>query len=189
MKKYGHPFRKLENSVRGYYDTVWPQKLSMIAAEFFDNNFDLEGSFGTSGQFSPWKTRGIQQLGARRGILKGTGRLRRSNRQMPSRGRARVEYTAPYAALMHDGGKIKVTPAMRKFFWAMYYKNGGGKKARSKRGKTLNSIAQYYKNMALTKKEAFDIPARPFQTQSLQLTQEIHRIISQDLNNALNSSL
>jgi hypothetical protein len=74
-----------------------------------------------------------------------------------------------YAAIHNNGGKIPVTPKMRKFFWAKYYERAGnvtklksGKASASKRNVALSSEVQFYKNMALTKRAHITIPQRQF---------------------------
>lgn len=53
-----------------------------------------------------------------------------------------------YAGIQDAGAKIPVTEKMIKFFWAKWYETG-------------NDV---YKNMALTKKDYIEIPARHFLT-------------------------
>lgn len=52
----------------------------------------------------------------------------------------------PYSKIQQEGGKITITPKMRKFFWAKFKE-------------TKNP---QWKGLALTKKTTINIPARPY---------------------------
>lgn len=54
----------------------------------------------------------------------------------------------PYTYIHEFGGKIPVTVKSRKFFWAKWYESG--------------KSDQIWKNMALTKKSFFEMPARRY---------------------------
>lgn len=65
--------------------------------------------------------------------------------------RSTIEYgvdagVIPYAHIQEEGGVIPITPKMRRFFWAMYYKYG----------------ADMWKYLALTKKAVITIPQRAY---------------------------
>jgi phage gpG-like protein len=64
----------------------------------------------------------------------------------------------PYASIHNEGGTIKVTTAMKKYFWAMYYQASGaitttstGKASKSKKNTLLTAEAAYWKSLALIK--------------------------------------
>ena len=126
----------------------------------FDQNFKRKAFFN-----QPWQKR---MRDYRRGELMAvTQRLRRSFRGSTGRSSIQFRSDAPYASLHNNGGKIKITPRMRAYFWAMYYKHAGavtktkgGKVSNSQRNAMLSGEAQFYKNMALTKQDAFVIPQR-----------------------------
>jgi phage gpG-like protein len=126
----------------------------------FDQNFQRKAFFD-----QPWPQR--MHAYPRGSLMVVTQRLRRSFRGSISRNSVSWRSDAPYASLHNNGGKIPITPKMRSFFWAMYYKNAGkmttlksGKASKSKRNVALSTEAQFYKNMALTKKDAFVVPQR-----------------------------
>lgn len=52
----------------------------------------------------------------------------------------------PYSKIQNEGGKIRVTDKMKKFFWAKFKSSGKTK----------------WKGLATTKKVYLDIPARPY---------------------------
>jgi phage gpG-like protein len=131
-------------------------------ADEFDRNFERKAFFDR-----PWDKR--SRASSRGTLLAVSGQLRRSVRATVGADSVRFSSAMPYAAIHNDGGKIAVTPRMRKFFWAKYYEHAGrvsklksGKASASKRNVALSAEARFYKNMALTKKETIAIPQRQF---------------------------
>lgn len=114
----------------------------------FDRNFTRKAFFN-----KPWPER--KAPGGRGTLLAVTGRMRRSLRCRVSGGALLFFSDAAYFGLHNRGGTVPVTTGMRRYFWAMYYKYGGGKK-----GKAPHPIAEYYKALALTRKSEFTIPRR-----------------------------
>jgi phage gpG-like protein len=74
-----------------------------------------------------------------------------------------------HAKIHNEGGKIPVTPKMRRFFWAKYKETG----------------KEYWKGMALTKKTHFDIPQRKFIGDSKALEKTLDRMLISELRKAL----
>lgn len=129
----------------------------------------------------------------RKGGAKNNGRAILINRGILKRG-LRIKHTSldgaivgedegiPYADIHNFGGEIKITPQMRRFFWAMYYKYGGGKeKGISKRAQGLNELAGFYKNLALTKDDHITIPKRQFIGDSALLERNIKKYVTDEL--------
>lgn len=147
-------------------------------AEEFDKNFSRGGFFENGG----WKR--SSRPGAKSTLLD-SGTLRRSIRAT-THGNA-VSFTShlPYAAIHNNGGTITVTAKMKRFFWAMYIKNGGGKK-----GGTLGSRATFCKSMAL-KKEGSKIvmPQRQFIGYHQSLEKPITDIIKSNFTEFLKNNL
>ena len=87
-----------------------------------------------------------------------------------------IENTKDYAGLHNEGGKnkVSVTPKMRKFAWAMYYKS-------KKRGA---ANAESWKGLALTKKKTITvtIPERKFMGHSRAIDKQSENEIDQELN-------
>lgn len=148
--------------------------------EEFDRNFERKAFFD-----QPWEKRKREGKGT---ILMGSGRLRRSLRSRLIGSSVIFSSDAPYASIHNQGGKIKVTAKMRRYFWAMYYKSANkvtynieSREIANKKGVQLNSEAQYWRNMALTKKEKFTIPKRQFIGQHPVTNKAIHSIIDKNL--------
>ena len=126
----------------------------------FDKNFDRKAFFN-----EPWPKR--KTSFGRGTLLAVTNRLRRSFRGRTGSDNIRFTSDAQYAALHNTGGEIRVTPRMRAYFWAMYYKKSGqmstgknGKASKSQRNVALSTEAEFYKNMALTRAEKIVMPKR-----------------------------
>lgn len=142
--------------------------LQVQLADEFDRNFERKSFFNT-----PWKPTKVAI--SRGSLLLRTGALRQSiiashSDLRYSEGSLNFQSSLPYAALHNDGGIIKVTAKMKKYFWAMYYKAAGsitkkqdGTASRSKRNTALTEEAQYWKNMALIKLGTeLKVPQRQF---------------------------
>jgi phage gpG-like protein len=117
----------------------------------FNRNFTRKAFFDR-----PWPAR---QMDTGRGtLLLVSGHMRRSLRCTASRGSLYFSSDMPYFSIHNRGGKIPVTPAMRRYFWAMYYKNVPAKGATGKSAARKSRTAEYYRGMALTKKKGIHHP-------------------------------
>lgn len=173
MKRPEHPYGKLEKRFRSYGKEL-PRKISHLAGDEFRNNILRRSGFESlEGVVTKWPGRKAPGVGGDRRLLIKTSRLLRSIQERPGIHVARVVASAPYARLMHQGGSIAITPKMRKFFWAMYYKHGGG------RGRG-NQTADFYKALAL-KKGKITIPARPYMVTSASLVRNLEMMVGNDL--------
>ena len=99
-----------------------------------------------------------------------------------------------YASIHNDGGEIKVTRQMKRYFWAMYYKYAGkvkilksGKRSRSKSSLSNNATAEFYKALALKKVgSTIKIPQRQFLGNAPQVEVLIREIVTSNINAFLN---
>lgn len=159
------------------------ENIAYLAEQFFRASFKKQGV--TDVGFKPWKPRKLVWPGKQRQLLYNTGKLFRSIGRSSTRNKAIVFSTAKYGPLHNEGGSITVTPAMRRFFWAMYYKNGGAKKSARKGAseKVMNRMqtSEMWKSLALTKKSKLHIPARPFIYHSKTLEKKIERYIDKHI--------
>ena len=123
-------------------------------------------------------------------ILVDTGGLRRSISAHSDEDSITFQTSLPYAAIHNEGGEIKVTARMKRFFWAMYYQaNGGlgrrkdGTLRKDKRNARLSTEAEFWKHMALMKVGAtVKIPRRRFLGTHPDLEKEVTAIIEKRLN-------
>jgi len=165
------------------------QQAAGIALAFFKASFTNQGF--TDSRLVKWdhripgtpndKGRAIE---VSRGILKRGVRIKKATIDGAIVG---MDEGIPYAEIQNFGGKIPITPQMRRYFWAMYFKNGAGKVV-SKSGKVTNASARannaaaFYFNMAITKEPFITIPQRQFIGDSITLERDIIDYITTELN-------
>ena len=133
------------------------------AAEQFDRNFETESFFNEAWQRKKSPVGGDH-------VLVGTGALRRSISARVDEDSITFETTLTYAAIHNEGGEIKVTERMKRYFWAMYYKaNGGlgrrkdGTLRKDRKNARLSTEAEFWKHLALMRIGAsIKIPRRRF---------------------------
>lgn len=149
----------------------------------FDRNFERQGFFSEA-----WKRR---KSPTRPGgsILIDSGELRRSIRSRVT-DTSIVFYTdLPYAAIHNEGGEIKVTKKMKRYFWHKYYEATGsfgrkknGELRKDKRTVQLGAEAEFWKCMALMKEgNTIKIPRRRFLGTSPEVEQAVREIIEENI--------
>lgn len=171
-------FKSLSDRIRKQI----PHVVAETATEYFKERFSAKEWDGT-----PWpQTKRVVRRGS---LLVRSSKLVNSirptvvtaNRVRIGAGNAKV----PYAQVHNEGGTVHptVTPAMRKWAWAQYYKAGGtslksaqntGKKRSTYNpGKSAN--INFYKALALTKKSYLNvtIPKRQFMGHTVRLNTKI----------------
>lgn len=119
----------------------------------FDRNFERKAFFDRK-----WKE--PKHPNRKGSLLLRSGRMRKSlNKPRSGSGQINWRSNLPYASLQNEGGEVKVTRQMQKFFWAMYYQASGGvsfsikkKKANNtKKNRELNAEAMKWRALALQK--------------------------------------
>lgn len=120
----------------------------------FDQNFERKAFFTEK-----WKeTRMPRSQGS---LLARTGALRNSIQSEVTEDSITWSSSLPYASIHNSGGKIRITPKMKKYFWAMFYKSGG--KEAEKEGNSLTQEQIGWKALALKKVGSeLTIPKRQF---------------------------
>ena len=149
----------------------------------FDQNFERQAFFSEK-----WARR-KSPIRPGRAILVDTGQLRRSIRSVTSDTSIRFFTTLPYAAIHNDGGEIRVTARMKRFFWHKYYETASsfgrrknGELRRDKRTVRLTAEAEFWKCMALKKEGTkIVIPRRRFLGASPEVEQAVRKIIEDNL--------
>lgn len=154
--------------------------------EEFDKNFERKAFFDKA-----WQKRRREGRGS---LLVASGRLRRGLRSTSNAKDIHFAHDAPYAKIHNEGGKIKITPKMRKFFWAMYYKNMQGvafnvktKAASNKSSARKNELAEGWRNMAMSKKGVINIPKRQYVGAHSRVDEIIERRTTQEVEKYLNN--
>ena len=149
----------------------------------FDRNFERQAFFNEAWQrrSSPTRPGGS--------ILIDTGKLRQSISSRTTDSSITFCSTLPYAAIHNDGGEIKVTARMKRFFWHKYNEATGsfgrkknGERRNDKRTVQLSTEAEFWKHMALMKEgKSIKIPRRRFLGASPEVEQAVKDIIEENL--------
>lgn len=149
----------------------------------FDQNFERESFFSEkwARRKSPLRPGGH--------ILVDTGALRRSVSSKSDDHSITFYSDLPYAAIHNEGGEIKITAKMKRYFWARYYEAQGGfgrKKngelRQNKKNRQLGTEAEFWKAMALMKVgKTIRIPKRQFLGMSPEVEKDVRQIIEDNL--------
>jgi phage gpG-like protein len=125
--------------------------LAVELADEFDRNFERKAFFTET-----WPATKLRN--SRGSVMMRSGKLRRSIKYNISNNQITFSSSLPYASINNEGGEIKVTDKMKRFFWAMYYKAAGavitkkdGEQSKSKRNVNLTNEAAQWKALALMK--------------------------------------
>ena len=148
-----------------------------------DRNFERQAFFAKAWERrrSPFRGNGH--------ILVDTGNLRRSISSRSDERSITFFSDLPYAAIHNEGGEIKVTARMKKYFWYRYYQTSGkfvrlksGGLSRSRKQTQLSTDAEFWKCMALMKVgSTVKIPKRRFLGTDPELESTVRRIIEDNL--------
>lgn len=155
----------------------------------FDRNFEREAFFSEA-----WERR-KSPVRANGHLLVDSDTLRRSIRSEIKESSIVFKSDLPYAAIHNEGGEIKVTKRMKKFFWYKYYSTTGtfgrrkdGSLRRDKRNNRLTTEAEFWKCMALMKVGAsIKIPRRQFLGKSPEVEQAVREIIEENITEYFNT--
>lgn len=169
---------ELENVIRRIL-----RDIQVELSDEFDKNFERQGFFTTAWQRRKSPLRGDGH------ILVDTGTLRRSVKSVVSADSITFESTLPYAAIHNEGGTIKVTANMKRFFWAKYYETTGrfgrrkdGTLRQDKRTLHLSTEAEFWKAMALMKVgQNIEIPRRQFLGYSPEVEKLVQSVVEDNL--------
>lgn len=171
-----------------------PVVVGRLAKNHYQDNFRQSG-FVDHG-LHPWQPAKRQNGGAGaaaryRTLLSSRNHLFSSINYTPANAAVTVYNNVPYAAAHNDGAtvNIRVTPKMRRFAWAKFYEASGKKKNTKKTRRNAGPQAQFWRNLALTKKTTLTvrIPQRRFIGPSYELNQKIDARINKELRNILNT--
>lgn len=156
----------------------------------FDQNFERQAFFtkAWARRRSPLRPGGH--------ILIDTGALRKSISSRSDESSITFYSDLPYAAIHNEGGEIKVTARMKRYFRAKFYESMGMTKKQEGKHRTLsdggfyawtskmnlNPNAEFWRAMALMKEgKVIKIPKRQFLGMSSEVEQDVRRIIEDNL--------
>lgn len=138
------------------FETIFKNILSDVKvglSDEFDRNFERKAFFDRA-----WPARRNPDAKGSLMQVRGGSGLRGSINASIDGDNIAWRSSMPYAAIHNDGGEIQVTPQMKKFFWAMYYKASGavslkkdGTASKTQRNARLTLEAEYWKSLALIK--------------------------------------
>lgn len=147
-----------------------PRIAGVVAVSLFKESFKKQGVIKYGG-VEPWAKRGYSPKNRQnRALLKKSGALSRSIKFVARPMRVNIYSNLPYSEIQNDGGVVPLTPKMRRFFWAMYFRSGGVQKT-DKKGNPVRSGSiedrfkggdKFWLRMALKKGNTIEIKARPF---------------------------
>lgn len=150
-------------NVDGELGKLVKRMLSDIRVELgdeFDQNFERQGFFSEK-----WKRRKSPIRGDGH-ILVASGDLRKSIRSRSDESSITFYSDLPYAGIHNEGGEIKVTARMKRFFWHKYYE----------------TKVEFWKAMALMKEgKTIKIPRRQFLGMAPEVETEVRKIIEDNL--------
>ena len=185
-KEFEALLRKNRTALAKCVNRVLPVKLGQKAQSLFRKNFRDGGFFG-----SAWQETKREQSGGRDAsslyspLTSSRNHLMSSVQYTPGNATVTIYNHVVYAALHNQGGTVypTVTPQMRKFAWAKFYENGGGKKESA----VISEEAEMWKRLALTRKSRLSvrIPQRRFMGAHPILQQELQNIIITEINKIL----
>ena len=156
----------------------------------FDRNFERQGFFSEK-----WQRR--RASARNNATLIDTGKLRRSITSRSDATSITFYTTEPYAAIHNEGGEIKVTAKMKRYFWAKYYEASGsfgrrkdGSLRRDRRNARLSDAASMWKYMALMKVgSTIKIPKRRFLGASVEVERAVREIVEENIAEYVGSEL
>lgn len=126
----------------------------------FDQNFERQGFFAEKWQRRKSPIRGDGH------ILVASGDLRKSIRSRSDDHSITFYSDLAYAGIHNEGGEIKVTARMKRFFWHKYYETKD----------------EFWKAMALMKEgKTIKIPRRQFLGMAPEVETEVRKIIEDNL--------
>lgn len=153
-------------------------------AEEFDRNFERESFFSER-----WGRRKSPIRADGRGILTDSGALRKSIGSRMTENSVTFYSDLPYSAIHNDGGEIRVTRKMKRFFWAKYREATGGygrrkdgSRRKDKRNARLETEAEFWRAMALKKEgSVIKIPRRRFLGSSPEVESIVQGIVDKGI--------
>jgi len=168
-----------------FYDNVL-KDLKVELKDEFDRNFQRKAFFDKA-----WpKNKLINQRGS---MMMRNGHLRNSIESRIQGDKIIFSSSLPYASIHNEGGEITVTPKMKSYFWAMYYKTSGGMSkrkdgtaSRNQRNQRLSIEAMQWKNLALMKVgQKLTIPERKFIGHHPQVNKMVKDVVGENLKGIL----
>lgn len=185
--------KQVENAVKRLntlYTRTLPVKVGTKAVSLTKKRFSDSAFNGRAWQ-EPYR-RKLSFKGAQasyKTLLSGTNHLRDVTYFKPEPGKVYIRNQVDYAQIHNEGGSIKVTAKMKRYFWYRYSaakgarltkKRGGLRK--TKGNEALTREAMFWRNMALKREGSLiRMPRRHFFGPDANMSKEIRKIIEREL--------
>lgn len=185
--------KQVENAVRRLntlYTRTLPVKVGTKAVSLTKKRFSDSAFDGRSWQ-EPYR-RKLSFKGTQasyKTLLSGTNHLRDSTYFKPEPGKVYIRNQVDYAQIHNEGGTIKVTAKMKRYFWyryaaakgARFVKKRGGLR-KTKGNEALTREAMFWRNMALKREgSVIRMPRRRFFGPDANMEKEIRKIIEKEM--------
>ncbi|WP_289770901.1 phage virion morphogenesis protein [Duncaniella muris] len=182
----------LKTLMMNNYEQIIKNILRDIQVEMtdeFDRNFERQAFFSEAWQRRKSPTRPGGH------ILVDSGGLRQSIMSYQTENSIVFRTEHPAAAIHNEGGEIKVTAKMKRFFWYKYCSATGsfgrrkdGSIRKDKRTVQLSTEAEFWKFMALMKVgSTIKIPRRQFLGNAPEVEQTVREIIEENITEFFNT--
>ena len=178
----------INEQVRAVFRSIL-RDIKVELGDEFDQNFERQAFFSQkwTRRKSPTRPGGL--------ILVDSGGLRQSVRSEIRESSIVFLSDHPADAIHNEGGEIKVTAKMKRFFWHKYYAATGsfgrrkdGSLRQDKKNNQLSSEADFWKAMALMNVgSAIKIPQRKFLGTSPEVETAVRQIIEENLTEYVNN--
>lgn len=183
MSRNDQLIRDMEQRLKGTLRSL-PRLVGNEVVNFAKDSFRRQGWLGNS--FEPWPARKSQSKWGKtprnkgRALLIDTGRLRRGTRVMNADwSGVRVANDVPYAKAHNEGMRLGIIQTVR-----AHRRKRQQNSITGARGKRIASGVTFVRSH--TRKVNQKLPKRQFLGNSPYLTRNIHRLISSQINKALN---
>jgi len=144
------------------------QDVAVELTDEFDRNFERKAFFDEAWPAEKFKNSNGSQMTR-------SGTLRQSINHTVLNDIITWQSSLPYASIHNTGGEITVTPNMKKFFWAMFYKNGG----KGTEEDELTTEAKQWRSLAYKKVgDILKMPKRQFIGDHPQVHQSIKDVFN-----------
>lgn len=176
------------NELNRIKDRVLPVKVGRAAAESVKQNFRQGGFYGSRWKEPLRRDLGFEGAEGEYGpLLSRQDHLMSSTDSIPGTARVTIRNTAEYASVHNEGGSMTVTPKMKKYFWARFFRSSGERSGSAARKPATSREASFWKAMALKRAGSLiRIPRRRFLGESPQLTRLVSNIINKELKAFIN---
>lgn len=181
---------RILNAMNNLYNRKLPVKVGAVAVAQVKENFRQGGIDGVKWDEPYRRKLSFNGAAGKYGpLLSSTGTLRSANKYKASPGKVLIENRMPYASIQNEGGLIRVTAKMKRFFWAKHIEAKGsirqtksGKQSKGSYNEGLSREAAFWRNMALKRVGTYiRIPHRKFLGESRKLNDAINKTIANEL--------